>query len=63
MIEISTPKTNSLQKTEVNKDINSEDLSEDEQSFYSSIKPGLNAMATDPKQETISKLVKHSKSL
>jgi hypothetical protein len=63
MIEISTPKTNSLQKTEVNKDINSEDLSEDEQSFYSSIKPGLNAMVTDPNQETISKLVKYSKSL
>ena len=63
MIEISTPKTNSLQKTEVNKDINSEDLSEDEQLFYASIKPGLNAMATDPNQETISKIVNYSKSL
>ncbi|SDM69968.1 hypothetical protein SAMN05421813_12025 [Daejeonella rubra] len=63
MIETSTPKTNSLQKTEVNKDINAEDLSEDEQSFYSSIKPCLNAMVTDPKQETISKLVNYSRSV
>lgn len=63
MIEISTPKTNSLQKTEVNKDINSEDISEDEQSFYSSIKPCLNAMVADPKQDTICKLVNYSKSI
>jgi hypothetical protein len=63
MIEISTPKTNSLQQTEVNKDINAEDLSEDEQSFYTAIKPCLNAMATDPSQDTISNLVNYSKSI
>lgn len=63
MIEISTPKSNSLQKTEVKKDINSEDISEDEQSFYSSITPCLNAMEKDPNQETISKIVNYSKSL
>jgi len=63
MIEISTQKTNSLQKTEVIKDINSDDLSEDDQSLYSSLKPCLNAMAKDPSQETISKLVNYSKSI
>ena len=63
MIEISTPKTNSLQKTEVNKDINSEELSEDDQSFYATIKPCLNAMVKDPSQDTISKIVNYSKSI
>jgi hypothetical protein len=63
MIEISTPKTNSLQQTEENKDIIAEELSEEEQSFYSSIKPCLNAMARDPTEETISKMVNYSKFL
>jgi len=63
MIEISTPKTNSFQETEVIKEIISEDLSEDDQSFYTSLKPCLNAMAKDPSQDTISNLVNYSKSI
>lgn len=38
MIEISTPKTHSLQKTEVIKDISAEDISEEDQSFYTEIR-------------------------
>lgn len=63
MIEISTPKTHSLQLTEVNKDSNAEDLSEEDQSFYTAIKPCLNAMAKNPNQDTISNLVNYSKSI
>ncbi|NQV74793.1 MAG: hypothetical protein HQ491_01950 [Bacteroidetes bacterium] len=63
MIEISTPKTHSLKLTEVNKDITAEDLSEEDQSFYTTIKPCLNAMAKNPSQDTISNLVNYSKSI
>ncbi len=63
MIEISTPKTHSLKLTEVNKDITAEDLSEEDQSFYTAIKPCLNAMAKNPSQDTISNLVNYSKSI
>ena len=58
MIEISTPKTHSLQKTEVIKDISAED-----QSFYTEIRPCLNAMATNPSQDSISNLLNYSKSI
>ena len=58
MIEISTPKTHSLQKTEVIKDI-----SEEDQSFYTEIRPCLNAMATNPSQDSISNLLNYSKSI
>lgn len=63
MIEISTPKTHSLKLTEVNKDITAEDLSEEDQSFYTAIKPCLNAIAKNPSQDTISNLVNYSKSI
>jgi hypothetical protein len=63
MIEISTPKTHSLQQTAVNKDIHTEDLNEEDQSFYTAIKPCLNAMVTNPSQDTISNLVNYSKSI
>ena len=63
MIEISTPKTHSLQKTEVIKDISEEDISEEDQSFYTEIRPCLNAMATNPSQDSISNLLNYSKSI
>ena len=63
MIEISTPKTHSLKLKEVNKDITAEDLSEEDQSFYTAIKPCLNAMAKNPSQDSISNLVNYSKSI
>ena len=61
MIKISTPKTHSLQQLEVNKDINPEGLSEEDQLFYTAIKPCLNAIAINPSQDTINNLVNYSK--
>jgi hypothetical protein len=59
MIEISTQETNSIPET----DPKNEDLSSVEQLFYSSIKPDLDAMLEDPKQESINKIMNYSKSI
>jgi len=63
IIEISTPKKHPLQKTEVDIDIHSEDLNEEDQSFYNAIKPCLNVIEANPSQDTISNLVNYSKSI
>ena len=63
MIEISTPKTNSLQNTKTENSPVIEDMGEEEQSFFVSIKPGLNALASNPNQETVSSILNYSKSL
>lgn len=63
MIEISTPTTNSLQNNMVQNSASVEDLDEEEQSFYASIKKGLNAIANNPKQETIYSILNYSKSV
>lgn len=63
MIKISTPKTNSLQNKKAEDSPLIEDLGEEEQKFYSSIKPGLNAIANNPQQDTISRILNYSKSL
>jgi hypothetical protein len=62
MIEISTPGTNSLTNTKAERSLLAEDLGEDEQSFYSSIKPDLNALANNPADKTISNILDYSKS-
>jgi hypothetical protein len=62
MIEISTPGANSLTNTKAERSLLAEDLGEDEQSFYSSIKPDLNALANNPTDKTISNILDYSKS-
>lgn len=63
MIETSTPKTNSLQNTKAENSPVIEELGEEEQSFFVSIKSGLNAIVSNPKQETVSSILNYSKSL
>jgi len=63
MIETSTPKTNSLQNTKTENSPLIEELGEEEQSFFVSIKPGLNAIVSNPNQETVSSILNYSKSL
>ncbi|MDP3467750.1 MAG: hypothetical protein Q8S11_05415 [Daejeonella sp.] len=63
MIETSTPATNSLTNTKAESSLFAEDLGEDEQSFYSSIKPGLNALTNNPTEKTIRSILDYSQSL
>ena len=62
-METSTPETNSLQEVKPETEINGDDLSPEEQLFYSSIKPTLNAMLEDPHPETVNKIINYSKSV
>lgn len=63
MIETSTPATNSLPKTKVENSLNAENIGEDEQLFYSSIKSDLNTLARNPAEKTIGSILDYSKSL
>ena len=62
MIETSTPKTNSLQNDMVQNNATAEDLGEEEQSFYISVKKKLDVLAKTPSQEVIARILKYSKS-
>lgn len=63
MIETSTPATNSSTNTKAENSLLADDIGEDEQSFYSSIRPGLNALTNNPAEKTISSILDYSKSL
>ncbi len=63
MIETSTPATNSLTSTKSEISLLAKDIGVDEQSFYSSIKPDLNALTNNPADKTISNILDYSKSL
>ena len=63
MIEIYTPTTNSLQNDMVQNNLISEDLGDDEQFFYATIKKNLDALAKIPSNEVIIRILKHSKSV
>ena len=63
MIETSTPATNSLTSTKSEISLLAKDIGGNEQSFYSSIKPDLNALTNNPADETISNILDYSKSL
>jgi hypothetical protein len=63
MIETSTPATNSLTSTKSEISLLAKDIGGDEQSFYSSIKPDLNALTNNPADKTISNILDYSKSL
>jgi len=63
MIETSTPATNSLTNTKAESSFFADDLGEDEQAFYCSIKSDLNALANNQAEKTISSILNYSKSL
>jgi len=63
MIEFTTQLTNSLGEPEPETEASIEELGEEEQSFYSSIVPDLNALLENPKPETLGKIMDYSKSI
>jgi hypothetical protein len=63
MIEFTTQLTNSLGEPEPETVASIEELGEEEQSFYSSIVPDLNALLENPKPETLGKIMDYSKSI
>ena len=63
MIETSTPTTNSLQNDMVQNTAIPEDLGEEEQSFYDSIKKNLNTIVRTPGKDVIARILKYSKSV
>jgi hypothetical protein len=62
MIETSTPTKNSLQNDMVQDNATAEDLGEEEQSFYASVKKKLDVLARNPGQDVIARILKYSKS-
>lgn len=62
MIETSTHQKRSLKETKVESMVRAEDLGEEEQSFYTSIKPELNSLLTEPAQESVEKILEYSRS-
>lgn len=61
MIETITHATNSLPSGKTENSISAKDLSEEDQSFYLSIKPELNALAMNPLRDTIVTILDFSK--
>ena len=63
MIKTSTSKTNSLQNNMTQKTAVTEDLGEEEQSFYNSIKQDLNKIVRTPGKIVITRILNYSKLL
>lgn len=63
MIEISTSTTNSLQNDMVQNTAIPEELGEEEQSFYDSIKKNLNSIVRNPGNDVIARILNYSKSV
>lgn len=63
MIEISTSTTNSLQNDMVQNTAIPEELGEEEQSFYDSIKKNLNSIVRTPGNDVIARILNYSKSV
>ncbi len=62
MIKTSTHQKRSLKDTKVESIVRTEDLGEEEQSFYTSIKPELNSILYEPSQESVEKILEYSRS-
>lgn len=62
-MEIFTPETNSLKETKSEEKSIEEGLNDDDQEFYQTIKPTLNEMIKNPKDETLSKIMNYSKTV
>ncbi|SKB85821.1 hypothetical protein [Daejeonella lutea] len=63
MIETSTPTTNSLQNDMVQHTAIPEELGEEEQSFYDSIKKNLNLIVKTPGKDVIARILSYSKTV
>lgn len=63
MIETSTHKTGSLREIQSESNLRAEDLGEEEQTFYTTIKPELNSIVYEPSKESIKKILDYSKSI
>ncbi|WP_276362863.1 hypothetical protein [Daejeonella sp. H1SJ63] len=63
MIETSTHKTSSLKEIKAESSFRTEDLGEEEQSFYTSIKPELNSIVSEPAKESVRRILEYSRSL
>jgi len=63
MIEISTPTTNSLQNDMLHHTAITEDLGEEEQSFYDSIKRNLNTIVSTPSKDVVARILRYSKTV
>ena len=61
MIETSTSTKNSLQNDMTQNTAATEDLGEEEQSFYDSIKKNLNSLVRTPGKDVIARILNHSK--
>lgn len=62
-MEIFTPETDSLKEAKTEANPNNEDLNAEEQTFYQTLKPALNELIEEPKEETINKIMNYSKSV
>lgn len=63
MIEISTPSSNSISKTETSLDESQDELSENESAFYEMIKPTLNQIVKEPSEKVVQNILAFSKSI
>ena len=63
MIETSTSTTNSLQNDMLQNSAIPEELGEEEQSFYDSIKKNLNSIVKTPGNDVIARILNYSKSV
>lgn len=63
MIETSTSTKNSLQNDMTQNTTVTEELGEEEQSFYDSIKKNLNTLVRTPGKDVIARILNHSKTL
>lgn len=63
MIEISTPSSNSISKTETSLDESQDGLSENETAFYEMIRPTLNQIVKEPSEKVVQNILAFSKSI
>ena len=63
MIDISTHTSNSLQREIVQSSASAENLSEEDQFFYTSIRKNLDKVVESPSADTISKILNYSKAM
>lgn len=63
MITTTTPFLNALLNTKIEENASIRCLNRDATSFYNQIKPGLNTLVKNPKQETINTILAFSKSM
>ena len=63
MIETSTHKTSSFKEPQATGNLRVEDLGEEEQAFYASIKPELNSITSEPAKESMRRILEYSRSV